>query len=87
MKITVELPDDIHKLENPGRVALEALVIAGFRAKPISEYQGRLLLGMDNKWKFWDFMGANNLESYTMEQLENDIAYINSQREQRVADR
>jgi len=32
MKITVELPDDVAKRADPGRAALEALAIEGYRA-------------------------------------------------------
>jgi predicted HTH domain antitoxin len=76
VQITVDLPDDIQERENPGREALEALVVAAYRAELISQYQGARLLGMDNRFDFWDFMSANELDFYTEEQLRYDMEAI-----------
>jgi predicted HTH domain antitoxin len=85
VQITVDLPDDIQERENPGREALEALVVAAYRAELISQYQGARLLGMDNRFDFWDFMSANELDFYTEEQLANDVAVVRKMREERLA--
>jgi len=41
MKITVELPDDVAKHADPGRAALEALAIEGYRAGALTTLSGR----------------------------------------------
>jgi predicted HTH domain antitoxin len=86
MEITVHLPDDIAQHENGGREALEALVVDGYRENRLTQFQGAQLLGM-SRFEFWDFMAAHGLESYTVEQLEHDIAYVESLPDKRVARR
>jgi hypothetical protein len=39
MKITVELPDDVGLRPDPGREALEALAIEGYRAGALTHQQ------------------------------------------------
>jgi len=39
MEITVKLPDDVAQHADPGREALEALVIEGYRSGALSHYQ------------------------------------------------
>jgi len=46
MQSTVELPADLAQHANPGREALEALVIEGFRRGTLCLHQGSALLGM-----------------------------------------
>jgi predicted HTH domain antitoxin len=53
MQITVQLPDDLAEHPNPGREALEALVVEGHRSGAISHYQASQMLGL---WRF-DFDG------------------------------
>jgi hypothetical protein len=47
MEITVHLPDDVAAHPNPGREALETLVIEGYRVGTLSHYQASQLLGLD----------------------------------------
>jgi len=74
MRITVQLPDDLAEHPNPGREALEALVIEGYRTGELSHYQGSQLLGL---WRF-DFDGFLKERqiydhAYDVEDLEQDL--------------
>ena len=73
MEITVKLPDDVAQHANPGREALEALVIEGYRSGTLSPYQARQLLGM-HRIEFEDFLKARNITEYAygLEDLEQD---------------
>ena len=73
MEITVKLPDDVAQHANPGREALEALVIEGYRSGTLSPYQARQLLGM-GRIEFEDFLKARNIAEYAygLEDLEQD---------------
>ncbi|HEY3159012.1 MAG TPA: hypothetical protein VGJ78_08645 [Vicinamibacterales bacterium] len=44
MKITVELPDDVAQRPDPGRQALEALAIEGYRSGALTHYEASRLL-------------------------------------------
>jgi len=46
MTITLTLPDAIAQYPEPGREALEALVIESYRSEALTFYQARQLLGM-----------------------------------------
>ncbi len=46
MQIVVTLPDTIAEHANPGREALEALAIHGYREGTLSHYQASQLLGL-----------------------------------------
>jgi hypothetical protein len=46
MKITVELPDDVARHPDPGREALEALAMEGYRSEALSHHQAARLLGL-----------------------------------------
>ncbi len=71
MQITVQLPDDLAEHPNPGREALEALVIEGYRSGALSHSQASQMLGM---WRF-DFDGflkERNIYDHAYD--ENDLA-------------
>lgn len=74
MKITVELPDDLAQHLDPGRDALEALAIAGYRSGELSHYQARQLLGL-SRFEFDGFLNERKIfdYSYGIEDLERDI--------------
>ena len=46
MQITVELPGDIAKHTNPGREALEALVLEAYKSRNLTQFQAGQLLGL-----------------------------------------
>jgi predicted HTH domain antitoxin len=74
MQITVQLPDDIANQPDPGRVALEALAIEGYRTGALSHYQASQLLGMD-RFEFEGFLKERQIldHAYGVEDLEHDI--------------
>jgi len=73
MKITVQLPDDLMQRPNPGREALEALVIEGFRAGTLSHFQASQLLGL-SRFEFDGFLKEQHIyeHAYDLEDLEED---------------
>lgn len=73
MQITVQLPDDLAQHPNPGREALEALVIEGYRAETLSHYEAAQLLGLD-RFEFDGFLKERNIydHAYDIEDLERD---------------
>ncbi len=56
MQITVELPDDLADREQPARVAIEALAIAGYRSGALSTFETRLLLGFGTRYELDGFL-------------------------------
>jgi hypothetical protein len=76
MQITVELPDDIAQRPNPGREALEALAIAGYRSGAFTAHQTRLILGFETRYELDGFLKAHEVwdHAYSVEDLEKDAA-------------
>ncbi len=74
MKITVELPDDVANRPDPGREALEALAIEGYRSGALSHYQASQLLGL-SRFEFDSFLKDRNIydHAYDVEDLERDL--------------
>ena len=74
MLITVELPDDIAVHADPGREALEALAIEGYRSGALTHYQSGQLLGM-TRFEFDGFLKAHSIydHAYGIEDLEQDL--------------
>lgn len=77
MEITVHLPDDLAEHANPGREALEALVIEGYRAGTLSHYQASQMLDM-NRFEFDGFLKERNIEdhAYGVEDLDEDLRVL-----------
>ena len=75
MTIRLELPDDLMTHENPSREALEAIAIEGYRTEQLSSRQAAELVGM-GRLEFEMFLKRSGVteHSYSLEQLENDIA-------------
>jgi predicted HTH domain antitoxin len=73
MEITVNLPDDLAQHQNPGREALEALVIEGYRSSALSHYQASQLLGL-SRFQFDGFLKQRNIHehAYSVEDLDQD---------------
>jgi predicted HTH domain antitoxin len=73
MEITVHLPDDLAAHPNPGREALEALVIQGYRAGTLSHFQASQVLGLD-RFEFDGFLKERLIydHAYDVEDLERD---------------
>ena len=73
MEITVHLPDDLAQHPDPGREALEALAIEGYRAGKLSHYQASQLLGL-SRFEFDAFLKQRNIEdhAYGVDDLQED---------------
>ena len=73
MEITVKLPDDLAEHRNPGREALEALVVEGYRAGALSHYQASQLLGL-SRLAFDGFLKERNIyeHAYSADDLKQD---------------
>jgi len=73
MRITVQLPDDLIQHPNPGREALEALAIEGYRVGTLSHYQASQLLGL-SRFEFDGFLKGRHIydHAYDLEDLEED---------------
>jgi predicted HTH domain antitoxin len=74
MQIKVELPDDIARRAHPGREALEALAIGGYRSGALTHYQASQLLGL-SRFEFDRFLKERNIydHAYDTEDLEQDM--------------
>ncbi len=73
MEITVKLPDDLAQHPDPGREALEALVIEGYRSGALSHYQASQLLGI-SRFEFDGFLKERNVyeHAYDIQDLDRD---------------
>lgn len=73
MQITVQLPDDLSQHPDPGREALEALAIGGYRDGTLSHYQASRLLGL-SRFEFDGFLKERHIYDYAydLEDLEED---------------
>ncbi len=73
MEITVQLPDDLAQHPNPGREALEALAIEGYRTGKLSHFQASQLLGL-SRFEFDGFLKERQIydHAYDLEDLEED---------------
>src|SRR5271165_5245902 len=71
MEITAKLPDDLAQHRDPGREALEALVIEGYRSGALSHYQASQLLGI-SRFEFDGFLKERKIfeHAYDVEDLE-----------------
>ena len=73
MEITVKLPDDLAEQKNPGRKALKALVVEGYRSGAFSHCQASQLLGL-SRLAFDSFLKERNIyeHSYSADDLKQD---------------
>ena len=74
MQITVHLPDDLAQHANPGREALEALAIEGYRCGTLSHFQAGQLLGL-SRLAFDEFLKTRNIfdHEYDAEDFAQDM--------------
>ena len=81
MQITVELPDDIARHPDPGREALEALAIEGYRSEKLTHHQAARLLGL-TRFEFDGFLKDRQVydHAYSFEDLERDLADLDKLR-------
>ena len=74
MKITVELPDDVARRPDPGREALEALAIEGYRSGALSHYEASQLLQF-SRFEFDAFLKARDIydHAYDLQEFGQDL--------------
>ena len=77
MEITVRLPDDLTQQPDPGRAALEALAIEGYRSEVLSHFQASQLLGL-SRFEFDGFLKKHEVtdHAYGVDDLACDLATI-----------
>ena len=78
MQVTLEIPDAIVAQitaagKDPGRLALEALAIEGYRSHQLSEFQIRQLLGFATRMDVHGFLKQHEAYlHYSLADLEHD---------------
>jgi hypothetical protein len=78
MQVTLEIPDTIATQltaagKDPGRLALEALAIEGYRSRRLSEFQIRQLLGFATRMDVHGFLKQHEAYlHYSLADLEQD---------------
>jgi predicted HTH domain antitoxin len=74
MEITVKLPDDLAQHQNPGREALEALVLEGYRSGAFSDHQAAQMLGLA-RLQFEGFLKSRGVteNAYGVKDLQQDV--------------
>ncbi len=85
MEITVHLPDDLSQHPDPGREALESLVIEGYRSGAFSHYQASHMLGL-SRIEFDGFLKARKIydHAYDVQALEEDIKTVRADMQRRL---
>lgn len=70
MQITVEIPEDIAQHPDPGREALEALAVEGYRSRKLTQLDVGRLLRL-SRIETEDFLASHvDLYDYTTEELQ-----------------
>ena len=90
MRISLEIPDELAASflapgQDPARVALEAIGLEAYRERRISAYQLRMLLGIPSRWELESFLHDHQVETYTAEDFEHDLATLRNVEELRKA--
>lgn len=79
MTVTIEIPDQLVEALAPGggdlsRAVIEAMVLEGYRADRLSEYEVQQLLGFESRLDVHGFLKEHGVYlNYGMEDLEHDI--------------
>jgi len=89
--VTLDLPDELAASiappgEDPARAALEALGLEAYRRRRITGYQLRTLLGIPSRWELDAFLKEHEVEKYTLEDFEEDLAIIQESRRKQRSD-
>jgi hypothetical protein len=88
MQITLEIPDELAAMlashgQDLSRAALEALGLEAYRQRQLSGYQLRILLGIPSRYELDGFLKQHQVETYTAEDFEHDLATIRQSEEKR----
>lgn len=79
MKIEITIPDELGKTlpiepAELSRTAVEAIALEGYRAKRLSEYQLRRILGLSSRFAVHQFLKDHQVSlNYSLEDLLQDI--------------
>jgi uncharacterized protein UPF0175 len=81
MQVTIEIPDELAATlaargQDPARAALEAIGLEAYRERRITGYQLRTLLGISSRYEFDGFLKEHQVEKYTAEDFEHDLATL-----------
>ena len=81
MQIVLEIPDELATTivapgQDPARAALEAVGLEAYRVRRLTGYQLRTLLGIPSRYEFDGFLKEHQVEKYTAEDFEHDLATI-----------
>jgi hypothetical protein len=92
MHISVEIPDELAATlaapgQDPARAVLEAFGLEAYRQRRISAYQLRTLLGFASRWDLDAFLKEHQVETYTVDDFENDLTTIRRLEEIQKAER
>jgi hypothetical protein len=92
MRVFLDIPDDLGASltppgQEPSRAALEAWGLEAYRQRRLSAYQLRTLLGIPSRWDLDAFLKEHRVETYSVEELEQDLAAIREFRERQNLDR
>ena len=80
MRITVELPDDVTEHADPGREALEALAVEGYRSRKLTLLQAGRMLGLTRIETENFLAGRVDLYDYSAEELDAEAELLRSLR-------
>ena len=74
MQITVQLPDDLAQHANPGREALEALALEGYRSGTLSHFETSQLLDL-SRFELDGLLKQRNISdhAYDAEDIAQDL--------------
>jgi len=91
MLISLEIPDElafalVPEGEDPARAALQAWGLEAFRERRLSEYQLRTLLGLASRWDLHALFKERQVDMYTVEEFEKDLATNEELRKKRQAE-
>ena len=92
MQVTLDIPDELAApLTGPGqeptRAALEGWGLEAYRQRRLSAYQLRTLLGIPSRWDLDAFLKEHRVETYTLQEWEEDWATIQEFRQKQKSDR
>ncbi len=81
MNVTVDIPDEfvanvVPDGRDAARVLLEESVAGAYREKRMTMEQVRRALGFGTRVQVDEFLLEHRIFDYTVEQLENDMAYL-----------
>ena len=87
MQIELDIPDELLTCltpagQEPARAALEAWGLEAYRQRRLSAFQLRTLLGIPSRWDLDGFLKEHRVETYGVEELQQDLATIRESREQ-----